>query len=244
MSNKNKIQLVSILSIIIALTIGSYFWISKDKSQTTNIPNAQTLSKSTEIKNPIDYFYKSFSAKDYKVKTNTANTNEGYTFYYKKATIIRVDGEGKYNSQTSSIIKNDKLYTINDANKTFTEMDLNNQKSTYLLSIYKVASILDPIMQGETPDATTWSPIAQKSEDKNLLEYQTSGRNFISYTPGTSFLIDIKLALDSRTGLITSISIKSAKDPNWITTNFEYEEVDNIDSFINFPADYKKIDPT
>lgn len=243
MNSKNKIILSLILVIIVLLTIGLYFEISRDKLKITDNSDIQTLPKSTDIKNPIEYFYKNFSAKDYKVRTITANNNEGNTFYYKKGAIIRVDNEGKYNTQKSSIIKNNKFYSIDNEKKTFTELGIDDKKSAYLLSMYKIASILDPIMQGETPSATPWSQATKKSDDENLLEYETSGRNFISYAPGASYLVDVRLILDSKTGLITSISIKSAENSNWITTNFTYEEESNIESFLSFPADYKKVDP-
>lgn len=237
----NKKYIVGGAILIIGILLVSYFFYYK--SATNSIEKTpEKISTDPEIKNPIDFFYKNFSTKNYHVKMIGKTPDENLGFYYEKGAIVRVDKESKYDKSTF-IIKNGKLYTISDERKSFVEMSATDPKSTYILSLYKVASILDPIIQGETPTATPWTILPQKSDNKDILEYQTIGRKFISYLPGNADLMDIKITLDSGKALITSVTMKSTKDTNWNSMNFQYEEINNIESIKNFPMDYKKVDP-
>lgn len=242
-NHKRKLFLLTmVVVVVIGIAIAAYYYFSHQSSVDSSNTALPKLLTSADIKNPIEFFYKNFSAKDYRVRIIDKNS-EGYTFYYEKGVIVRIDGEGKYNSQTSSIIKNEKLYSVNDADKTFVEMNMDDPKSTYVLSLYKVGSILDPILQGETPTAPPWSLVSQGSANKDILEYQTMGRKFIAYLPGNIDLVDIKILLDTNTGLISSASIKAPKDKDWNMVDFQYEELNNIEAFKKFPMDYKKVDP-
>ncbi len=228
--------------VILGSVAAAYYFFYHQPSVTPTKASIPEVSKTTDIKNPVEFFYKNFSLKDYRVRI-TDKSSEGYTFYYEKGALIRVDGEGKYNNQTSSIIKNGKLYSINDADKTFVEMDLANPQSTYIISLYKVGSILDPILQRETPNATPWSLVSNNSTDKGILEYETKGRRLANYLPGNTDPVDIRFVLDANTGLISSASMKMLKGSEWKVMNFQYEEVSDIESLKTFPRDYKKVDP-
>lgn len=238
---KSLYILIVALVVVIGVGMGVYYFFYYKSTVGSSREPLTKLSQSTEIKNPVEYFYKNFSAKDYSVKIDD-KMKQGLTFYYEKGVLVRIDKRGAY-SQTSSIIKNGKLYTINDTDKTFVEMNLDDPRSTYMLSLYKASSILDPILQGETPTAPSWSLVPQNSDNNDILEYQTTGRKLIAYLPGNADLVDIKIILDSSKGLISSASIKAPKDKDWNMVDFQYEELSNIESFKKFPTDYKKVDP-
>lgn len=122
-------------------------------------------------------------------------------------------------------------------------MNIDDPQSTFLLPTYKVSSVFDPILEGETPTATPWTLASKGSADKNVIEYETKGRKLMSYLlPGNASLVDIKLTLNTQTSLITSISMKSDKDLGWHLVEFQYEEIKDIESLKTFPRDYKKVD--
>lgn len=239
---------VLVLFAIGSIAGGYYFFFLSRTASTVDTGVGQALPKAaltaTEIGNPVQFFHKTFSAKNYHVRVINTDGVQNFSFYYEKGVLVRIDGEGKYSSDNVSIIKEGKLYSINEKDKTFVEMNLDHPSATYLMEIYKVASILDPILQGETPTAPVWTAIdPQSTADRNTLEFQSLGRKFVSYVPGSIGLVDIKMTLNVQTGLITAVSLKSPKDPNWNAVTFQYEEISDMASLKRFPADYKKVDP-
>ena len=121
------------------------------------------------------------------------------------------------------------------------EVDANNSEFTGRLS--SLGSVLDLITEGEISIATPWSLLSKNSDNNDLLEYQTTGKKSSPSASGNSGLIDMKITLDSSKRLITSVSIKSPQDTKWSLIDFQYDEINDIESLKNFPMDYKKIDP-
>lgn len=233
---------VIVVLVLIGGAATTYYLYAHSKGNATQ-PSVSKTTEVGEIKNPVTFFYQNFSAKDYHVRVTGKDNTPEFSFYYEKGVLVRIDGEGTYSSDNISIIKNGKLYSINEKEKTFVEMGLDESRATYILELYKVGSILDPILQGESPAATPWTLISQNSVNKDAREYQTTGRKFVSYVPGSKGLVDIRVTLDIQTGLITTASIKSPQDQNWNPVHFQYEEVNDIQSLKNFPRDYKKVSP-
>lgn len=226
---------------IIASGAAAYFFYGESGKDTPGAFSSE-LSKRAEITNPVRFFYENFSTKDYRVEVIDKNEPE-YSFYYEKGVLVRIDGKGTYNSGQFTIIKNGKLYSVDNDKKVFVEMDLDNPQSTYILTLYKAGALLDPILQGETPNASPWVFVRQDPENANLSEYQANGRKFLPLLPGSPDLVDIKILLDTDNGLIASASIKTPKDADWNWVRFQYEEVSDIGSLKKFPMDYRKVDP-
>lgn len=207
----------------------------------------QSVNSDATITNPISYFYSHFSTKDYHVRitgvTGTKTDDTSYSYYYEKGALVRIDGADYRNSQMSTILKDRKIFTIDNSRKIFLEKPLDDQISSVILQSLKAKSILDPILQGETVDPTPWVLVQRNAPDKESLEFQTDGRKFLSdYYPRVD-LVDIRVVIDTNTGLITRASVKTPMDHDWDYVDFQYEEISNIGSLKKFPTDYKKEDP-
>lgn len=229
------------LVLVSAVTGYCFFYFQRDASVTGESGGGKPASPA-EIGNPVQYFYKHFSSKDYRVTPRSASGQMMFDYYYEKGALIRVDPAGEYSGK-STIIKNGKVYTVDAKMKQFTESSIDDQKVSYTLEIMKTASFISPVIQGENPMATPWSEIPQDAGGNSALSFQASGRKFESYLP-YSALVDVKIILDPLTGLLTSVSYQTQGKNHWTTATLEYEEIGDIESLKRFPADYKKIDPT
>jgi hypothetical protein len=228
---------VAILGVVLAVFFFFYF---EEKTAIPPVENPEKLTVA-QVANPIEFFYKNFSNHDYSVKI-IQHDKAFFTLYYQKGVLVRVDGEDQYSKDTSTIIKNGKLYSVNDKMKQFAEIDAGDPQARYILEIFKAASGFMLIIEGETPTASPWTFVQSKPENKNLFEYETSKRKLVSYIPTNDNSFDIKIVLDSEKALITEASLRAAGSQEWGTMKFEYQQLQDIESFKSFPRDYTKIE--
>ncbi len=92
--SRKSLYLAGAFLVIIIGAAGVYFFIYSQSSGMTSWTRDFVASPAEEIKNPIEYFYEHFSAKNYHVRVIGKDSTEGLSFYYEKGVIVRIDGEG------------------------------------------------------------------------------------------------------------------------------------------------------
>ncbi|MFZ1654737.1 MAG: hypothetical protein WBO92_00510 [Candidatus Moraniibacteriota bacterium] len=238
---------VTIAFVILALgsaATGYYFFFYQRELPVTD-DTAKKPALSAEISNPVEYFFKHFSVKDYQVAIDQGGKgNSTFTFYYQKGVLIRVDTHNTY-GDTSAIIKDGKLYSLNNKDKTFAELEMSAPQAQHLLAIYKVGSMIDPILQGETPIAPPWILIPESTGNgRQTIGYRTSGRKLLSYAyVPDNVTVDIEVYIDPTTGLFSSIVMNTPGKQDKAVAELHYTEIGDIESLKRFPMNYKKVDP-
>jgi hypothetical protein len=232
------------LLVIGSVAAGYYFFSSQRTASVTGGPTRE-LATPAEISNPVEYFFKHFFVKDYQVAMDQGGQgNSTFTFYYQKGVLIRVDTHNTY-GDTSAIIKDGKLYSLNNKDKTFSELEMSAPQAQHLLAIYKVGSMIDPILQGETPIAPPWILIPESTGNgRQTIGYRTSGRKLLSYAyVPDNVTVDIEVYIDPTTGLFSSIVMNTPGKQDKAVTELHYTEIGDIESLKRFPMNYKKVDP-
>lgn len=221
---------------IVLMGIGYYIFYHRS-SPVQESSDETTQKNSTQIENPIQYFYQHFSEKDYRVKVNDSKNDRYTTSYYKQGKLFRIDLNTTYSSNTI-IFKDDNVYTIDNREKTYFEAEQDHPFMRETLGIYRMISVVDILLDSEHIGATSWERVSEDTTSPNEITYVTKGREIS--TPEGSFYSDLQITLNKDTGLIMSLLIDSTKNER--ETKFEYQIIDDEVSLKRFPNDYKKKD--
>lgn len=226
------------VTVVILATGGTWYWYQNKQAS----PTEERVKKAPEqsIENPITIFLEKLSSRNYRITPTNEFGTRGETLLYEKGQLVRVDSSDSEGS-TTLIIKNGKLYTINNINKTFTEFDVMSGRAQLLLSLTQTKSTLGILLQSEVPPITPWSRIEETSRT-DVVSYETSGRALLTSLSRGYDPTDIKILVDSTTKLVTMIALKNSQDAQWKTTIFDYQEVPSVESLKRFPSDYTKVE--
>jgi|GEM_PF-4899105 len=216
---------------------GYYYFIEPSAAPSTEVPNEKIFTR-TEIGNPVSFFRKVFSAKDYQVSIKylgKSQDRESYTFFFQKGILVRINTKNLGGNFTT-IYKNQKIYVIDENKKLFVEENLSdtNPEVQALLSMNLINLILDneSAPWASLPDESTEISVGYSVEDRG---------NHLN--PNAK--VDMKIFIDARSGFLRSASTKFEVDAfepliDWQAATIEYDEVADIESLKRFPLDYTK----
>lgn len=266
----NKTWLYMILGVLIILTFGGIaglYFINQNKVNTKvasitptslSSPTFKDLTEPTKETltiqppttvaqtNPMDAFFTAVSSADYKVmtsgkienkkqegggtQTSSLDLNNGIV-YVQKGAVVRID---KTDPQKPEIafIKGDKIYALNPEKKTYTILNSSDSFGQFYLSAFKTTFPLIPLLDDTHKGIVSW----QKGDNN---EWQADWKWKTPLDPQET-PVKVKIFLDPSTNLITTFSMKFEDALPWQDATLKYENIENIESLLMIPPDYKE----
>lgn len=219
---------------------------SKDLAKPTEEPLVTQPPPTVAQSNPTDAFFTALSSTDYKVTTSgkieIKKEEEGVTHtssldldngtvYIQKGAVLRID---KANPQQAeiAIIKGDKIYNLDPTEKTYIVLNRVDSLGQFYLGAFKTSFPLIPLTEDTQKGLVAWQKISNN-------EWQADWKWKTPLDPQET-LVQVKIALDPVTNLITSFSMKSEDAQPWQDATFQYEVVEDVESLLTIPSDYKE----
>lgn len=180
------------------------------------------LSKSTSDdnppieNNPIKVFRETIATKNYRVVIQ----ENGMIFYLENG---RVTAVGDQTTKKFFIIKNDKLFIINNQEKTFGEYPIGSNEARIGIEEMNDVSLIKSIIQYGQMTVLQWE---QQGNTRTLIS--ENGKTELTFDPNTSLLVAYS---------------QYTKESNRPTTfHFQYKEITDTELTVvkTFPEEYKK----
>lgn len=229
---------------LLLLSIGLgvwYFFYKPSSSLTSNnesSPVAELTNETPSPKittNPMESFATALFASDYKVTssgkfdvikqddsstvTSSLDLNNG-TIYLKKGAVVKIENNDA--DMNTTVYRNGTdLYVISPDQKTYSILESSNSIYSFFDSIFVASYPLIPLLEDTQQGIVTW----QKNSNN---EWQA---DWAWKTPFdlTDINVQVKVSLDSETGLITTLYMKFEGSDQWQEGTFVYEKIENID---------------
>jgi len=189
-----------------------------------------------------------FTKKDYLVKieintdsifyqsgSNFEKTKEEIVEYYEKGNLFRIDVGNKYN-----IIKQGELFLVDSENKTFEVHDMDSEVGREKIVELYDQSVLMNLMGYTEGIGGKWRK-EKYSGPGQMFSYELFSGYNVKYSDGNTSAVTLHVGIDLSDDLVKRVHYVDRKNNISKLFNFQYEQVDNMESFKNFPLDYKKI---
>lgn len=223
-----KVTLIISLAIAVLISIASFSVSNFFQNEELRREESYESRKKIEAENRSDNnlmnpFRRVFQDGNYRVIIEESRLSS----YFEKGKLVRVGAPTENDpSKNYMIIKNNKVYVINAAKKSFTESDVTSELGKAAIAKMSTASIIDGLLESENGYGPPWK------RDKNSQKKEVKNSS-------------VEITFDPETNLLTSMYVTQSDNKVSVMKHFQYEKISDEAMLAEkmFPLEYKKVDP-